>query len=92
MHLKDYLKREKLTYIEFAKHLDCTSTTVFRIIAGTQYPKMDLAMRIVELTDGEVSLDDIYSDRPKKPVCPCCGHKLGKKSQLKLAEEEWKKN
>lgn len=81
MKLYDYLKREKLTYDEMARHLCTTKTTLYRIAKGMQFPKVELAKLISEFTDGEVSISDLYCERPKKPVCPCCGHKLGKNAQ-----------
>jgi len=86
MRLYDYLKREKLTYEEMARHLSCTKTTLYRIARGMQYPKVELAKLIRDFTGGEVSLDDIYMDRQNKPFCPCCGHKLGKKGLKTLIE------
>lgn len=86
MKLIDYLKREKLTYVEFAKHLDCTPITLFKILKGFHFPRIGLARMIVELTDGEVTLEDIYKDKPKKPLCPHCGHKLGKARIFKAEE------
>lgn len=82
MKLYDYLRREKLTYEEMARHICCTKTTLYRIAKGMQFPKIELAKLIEEFTGSEVSVEDLYENKPKKPVCPCCGHKLSKKAKI----------
>lgn len=86
MKLYDYLQREDLTYEEMARHLCCTKTTLYRISRRGQMPKLELAKLISEYTGGEVSLDDIYSERKKKPICALCGHKLGKQHTKKSGD------
>jgi len=81
MKLYDYLQREKLTYEEMARHLSCTKTTLYRICKCNQIPKLQLAKLISEFTGGEVSVEELYEEKKNKPICPCCGHKLGKKHQ-----------
>jgi DNA-binding XRE family transcriptional regulator len=75
----DYIKREKLTYDEMARHLCTTKTSLYRIAAGIHYPKVELAKLISEFTGGEVTTSDLYCERPKKLICPCCGHKVAQK-------------
>jgi DNA-binding XRE family transcriptional regulator len=82
MKLIEYLDQEKITQCEFAKHLGCTKNTIYRISGGIHYPSPRLAKMIIEFTDGAVTLDDLYSDRPRKTECPYCGHKLGKRSKI----------
>ena len=86
MRLLDYIRRERLSYEEIAGHLSCTKTTVYRIAKRIHFPKTELARMICEYTNGEVSLEDLYSERPKKPLCPCCGHKLGKKLEKMMSD------
>lgn len=93
MKFMEYLEREKLTYDEVSAHIGCSKNTIYRIAHGMHYPKPTLANLISEYTDFEVTLDDLYMDRPKKPICPTCGHKLGKKrsKDLKIGKKCGKK-
>jgi len=83
MRFADYLDREKLTYDEVAAHLYCTKNTIYRIAKGIHFPKPTLAKMIVELCNGEVTLDELYEGRPRKHACPTCGHLLGQRSSKK---------
>lgn len=60
MNLKDYLKEQKKTQIEFAKELGVSRTTIHRAINGDP-PGRKTAREIVCHTNGLVTYDDIYS-------------------------------
>lgn len=87
MKFVDYLEREKLTYAEVAAHLYCTKNTIYRIARGIHFPKPSLAKMIEELTNGEVTTEELYADRPRKHYCPECGHKLGVRNTTKKVEK-----
>ncbi len=67
MKLSDYLIEKKLTYAAFAKLLGMTSTAaamnVCRYVKGTRKPRPAVANKMVEVTKGRVTLNDIYSVR-----------------------------
>jgi plasmid maintenance system antidote protein VapI len=56
MHpLKLYLSNHAINVEIFAKSIDCSSTQIYRIIQGTRYPSRELAVRIENGTEGEVT-------------------------------------
>lgn len=83
MKLIDYAEREKLTLEEIAAHLDLHKNTIYRIAKEIHYPKPSVAKLIEEFTNGEVTVEDLYSNKPRKTLCPYCGHKLGQRSVKK---------
>ena len=63
MLLKEYLEKNYLTKSGFAKKLGVTSSTIHNFIAGRSYPTAKLAQRIVKLTNGEVTFEDLFKER-----------------------------
>jgi len=48
---------------KFAEKLGVTEATLHRIIAGTSFPSGKTAQRIVKLTNGEVTFEDLFKER-----------------------------
>lgn len=64
MKLKQYLKENKITQLEFAEKLGITRVHLNYICADTPYkPSVKLADKIEKATDGAVSFEELL--RPK---------------------------
>ncbi len=65
MQLAEYLKQKNLTYAAFAYLLGMTSTAaamnVCRYVKGTRKPRPAVAAKIVAVTKGRVTLNDLYN-------------------------------
>lgn len=59
MKLKLYLIKNRLTTKVFSQMLGIASNTLSLICTGKRMPSYDVAMRIEELTQGEVTADDV---------------------------------
>lgn len=59
MNLRAYLDLHDLTLERFGKLVGCNGSTVWRIAAGRHVPKANLLRRIVEATEGAVTLQDL---------------------------------
>ncbi|MCB9093038.1 MAG: helix-turn-helix transcriptional regulator [Halobacteriovoraceae bacterium] len=66
MELKDYLKKYCVTKTGFAKRLGVTYDSVLNIINGKAYPSAKTAQKIVELTNGEVTFEDLFKRKEEK--------------------------
>lgn len=58
--LSQYLEAKKIKQSDFAKLIDATQATVSRLASGAMTPSPDLALRIDEVTGGEVSFPSWY--------------------------------
>ena len=68
MNLKRYLDEKRLTYREFAEKLGIRTQYVQSIAYGKQKPSLDLAVKIEEITNGELTAKDLlhYFNNPPK--------------------------
>lgn len=60
MKLKAWLRREGLSHAVFAAQLGVTRMMVYRYAVQDVKPRKDTGKRIVRLTKGDVSMEDIY--------------------------------
>lgn len=60
MTLREWRKSKGWSQTELASQLGCALNTVSRTERGETMPTPLLGLRIVELTKGQVSLDEIY--------------------------------
>jgi len=64
MKLSAYLKLNNLSYGQFAESLglqgEFAKVSVWRYVRGTRKPKPAIAEKIVRLTNGKVSFEDLY--------------------------------
>lgn len=71
MDVKKYLDEKRLTYREFAEKLGIRIQYLQSIAYGKRKPSLDLAVKIEELTNGELTPKDLlhYFNNPptKKP-------------------------
>ena len=65
MKLKDYLKREKLSQAEFSKKIKVSRPHVNQLVKGSRNPSFPLAKLIEKVTNGDVSLNDLYNKSAK---------------------------
>jgi DNA-binding XRE family transcriptional regulator len=63
MDLKLYLEEKMIIKRKFAEKLGVTEATLHRIIAGTSLPSGKTAQRIVKLTNGEVTFEDLFKEK-----------------------------
>lgn len=67
MKLIDWLKKEGLTYEEYASRIQVKSPrSVQRYATGEQVPGRDIMARIVKTTNGEVTPNDFYEMVPAR--------------------------
>jgi len=61
MKLSKYLSDNSIEQQDFAKLIRVTGATVSRYVTGQRRPRRAVAKRIERVTDGEVTLQDIYA-------------------------------
>ena len=65
MELREYLKTKKITMEMFAQKIGRAQSIVSRLVNRKHRADPITAQRIVKVTKGAVSLDDIYNTPPK---------------------------
>ncbi|MEM8727538.1 MAG: helix-turn-helix transcriptional regulator [Chlamydiota bacterium] len=63
MNLKEYLEKQHITKRGFAKDLGITESHFHKILNRTSLPSGKTAQKIVELTDGNVSFEDLFKKK-----------------------------
>ena len=58
MQLDDYLKDAAIRRSDFAKRLGVAPGTITDLCKGRRLPSLALLVRIIEITDGKVALND----------------------------------
>ena len=66
MNIEDYLKKYAITKRGFARRLRITESALHKIIAGINSPRTTTAQNIVELTNGEVTFEDLFKKKESK--------------------------
>lgn len=69
MDLKKYLDNKRLTYAEFANQLGIHTHSLHNVVYGKKKPSLDLAVKIEELTDGEITAKDLlyfFNNQPQE--------------------------
>ena len=82
MHIKEYLEKERISMSEFARTLGVKPQFFWLIVKKGRKPPLDVAQRIVGITEGQCTLEELIPNRV--PICPCCGRRLPKKIKVKL--------
>ncbi len=59
MTLADYLVSKGLKPASFARQVGVAASTVTRILDGSRRPTLDVAVKIVRATSGEVSFEEL---------------------------------
>ena len=63
MDLKDYIEEKCITKAKFARKIGINYTALHRILSKECYPSVSTAQRIVKLTNGEVTFEDLFKER-----------------------------
>jgi len=85
MHLKKYLKKEKMTGKEFAAMLGISKNHLSKVLNGARGMSPTLAKTISELTLGEVKFNKLYR------CCRLCGHQISPRKIKKALKEKKEK-
>lgn len=64
MRLADYLHRQSIDPVAFAKRIGVHPTTVYRLLRG-HAPSWETAKAIRAETNGEVTADDFFTEEPE---------------------------
>jgi transcriptional regulator with XRE-family HTH domain len=59
MMLKDYLRVYNISQKDFSKLVDISKSALSNYIRGIREPKLEIALRIVKVTKGKVSLKEL---------------------------------
>ena len=59
MLLSDFLKKNKMSRMEFSKKLKISPTHMSDVCNGKKIPSLKLSKKIIEMTRGKVSIDDL---------------------------------
>ena len=65
MDLKKYLEEKMIIKRKFAQKVGITEATLHRIMSGTALPSGKTAQKIVELTNGQVTFEDLFKKKKK---------------------------
>lgn len=68
MKLNEYLQKNKLTQVEFAKIIGVTKPVISRIVNRKKNVSIQVIKRIEEATKGEVQFSDIYLEIESKRI------------------------
>ena len=66
MKLSEWIRMNKVNKGEFAKALGIARNTLHLYERGLRQPPLDVAIRIKELTNGEVTPEDLVIKKPRK--------------------------
>jgi transcriptional regulator with XRE-family HTH domain len=75
MELKDYLKMNKISLTDLAKHIGVSRNQVSGIANKTRWPSKKIANQIIEFCESNVSIEDLNRGKPSNTRCPTCGRK-----------------
>ena len=65
MKLQNWLEEKRLSKTEFAKRIGITRHALYLYLKGKRQPRLDIALRIERVTNGEVTVEDLI---PRKPA------------------------
>ena len=66
MRLADYLQGQDITKSEFAKQINISAAHMSDICNGKKNPSLPLARRIIGVTEGKVTVGDLF--HPEAPT------------------------
>lgn len=61
MHLKKWLKSNRMTIAEFADQAGYSSGAVAKWVQGERFPRIRAIKKIEEITDGSVTVQDFFN-------------------------------
>lgn len=63
MDLNAYMERNNVSRGELAKRLGITRVHVYYLMTKKRFPSRQLAFKIVSMTGGKVTLEDLFSEK-----------------------------
>lgn len=63
MGIEEYLSKYGMTKRGFARRLGVTESNLHKILSGKSYPTAKTAQKIVKLTNGEVTFEDLFKEK-----------------------------
>lgn len=63
MDLREFLFRKNMSKRQMSEVLGCNYQTVCHWVRGDHYPNIEMAKKIIRLSKGEITLDDIYGKK-----------------------------
>jgi len=81
MKLKEWMKERRWPATAMASALNITQGHTYAIKNGLRTASDRLAKAIVDLTNGEVTYEELRPAEELPPMCPCCGQRLFKRNQ-----------
>lgn len=89
MKLFEWLAREKISKRHLAAQIGVHENHIYKIVKGDFFPSYQVAKRIQEYTNGEVTVDELIRKKASFPRCPHCGQFIPQsKKQLGLKEKK----
>ena len=73
MDIKEYLKHHKMSCAKFAQKLDIHPNHIWMVANQKRGASYELAVRIEEMTNGEITRQEVRPDKSPRQRCPCCG-------------------
>lgn len=73
MRLTEYLKREKMTPMRFAREIGCHYQSIYNYVRKGTKPTLTVAKKIIDYTSGEVDINDLLTEKPE--ICEHCGQR-----------------
>lgn len=70
MTLRDYLREKRMTYGQFAERLHMSTSYVHFLATNQRTPTLQTALRIEELTGGEVTVRDWLPETSEPSAAP----------------------
>lgn len=58
MDIYTYLGKHRLTKQKFARSLGITQPVIYRILNGSRFPKINVAIKVQQITNGEVTVEE----------------------------------
>lgn len=87
MKLRDYLTRNGISRSKAASDLGVHRVHLDSIICGIRMCSYDLASRIQEYTQGNVSIETMMENY-KVYHCPCCNRRVSEKNFLEITTKK----
>ena len=87
MNLRQYLEKEKISIPKFAKLIGSTPRHLQRIVYGGNLPSLKIAIKILEVTYGKVTLKELIDYIPETETVTRSKRLLPKKRLKKINEK-----
>ena len=76
MTLKEFLTKYKISTAKFAQRLNMHPNHIWMVANNRRTASLETALKIEELTNGEVTAAEVRANRNIRIKCPCCSRLL----------------